>query len=285
MIDLGDPLPIETIEVTDAAGALANAGAMTLAVTLPDGSTASPGFTNPSTGRYVPNAYVTVQAGRHVARWVGSGLNASTYTEAFDVRPADTGAIISLADAKKHLNKSGSVVTDDEELRGMIDAATDIVESDPDVGLGVVIRRTIGPRAVAAASTCDLYLPVGPVISLTSLVPEAGGAALTVADLTVDSYGHVYRTLGGPLGYSSRWIATWVAGINPTPASAIFAAKVLIKHMWDTQMGGRTGNAQIIGAGPEEYTQLSSGYLIPNRAATALRAARARTGWLYAAVG
>jgi hypothetical protein len=266
-------------------GVLANAGAMTLTVTLWDGTVVIPGFTNPSAGLYVPGTYVTVQPGRHTVRWVGTGVNSATYTEAFDVRPADPGGIISLADAKTHLNKSGSVVTDDEELRGMIDAVTDIVENDADVGLGVVVRRTIGPRTVVSANGADLWLPVGPVISLTSLAPEQGGAAATVADLHVDSYGHVYRTAGGPLGYSygGRWTATWVAGVNPILASAIFASKVLLKHMWDTQMGGRSG-PQIIGAGADEFTQLSSGFLVPNRAATALRAARARTGWLYTAV-
>lgn len=284
MIDLGDALPDFAVEIKDVSGVLADPGALALTLTLPDGTAlVSPttiAYTHPSTGKYQVT-YVTTQAGRHVARWVATGANASAYTQEWDVRPADTGGIISLAEAKAHLNKSGSNVTDDEELRAMIDAATDIVESDPDVGLGAVIRRTV-VRVVSGTS--QIWLPVGPVVSLTSLVPQQGGSAVTVSDLTLEPNGKVYRTLGGAIGYSSPWVATWVVGINPIPASAIFASKVLIKHMWDTQMGGRSGNAQIIGAGPEEYTQLPSGFLIPNRAATALRAARARTGWLYIGV-
>jgi hypothetical protein len=87
MIDLGDPLPIQAIEVRDSAGALANSGIMTLTVTLPDGTTASPGFTNAVTGRYVPGAYLTVQSGTHRARWVGTGVNAAAFEEAFYVYP------------------------------------------------------------------------------------------------------------------------------------------------------------------------------------------------------
>jgi len=85
-IDLGDPLPIEAIEVHDAAGQLANAGAMTLTVTLPDGSTATPGFTNPSPGRYSPGVYIPVQSGPIFARWHGTGLNEAADEQAFYVR-------------------------------------------------------------------------------------------------------------------------------------------------------------------------------------------------------
>lgn len=60
---------------------LANAGAMTLTVTLPDGTVATPGFTNPSTGRYVPGVLIASQIGAYVAAWVGTGVNAAAFRE------------------------------------------------------------------------------------------------------------------------------------------------------------------------------------------------------------
>lgn len=89
---VGDPLPIQTVLLYDANGVLANAGAGTLTVRLDDGSTViptpSPGWTNPTTGRYVPNAYLTTASGWHIARWVFTGLNSQTFEESWYVRPA-----------------------------------------------------------------------------------------------------------------------------------------------------------------------------------------------------
>jgi hypothetical protein len=85
MIELGDPLPIQSITVRDATGAPANAGSMTLTVTLENGTTATPGFSNPSPGVYVPGVYETVQPGRHWARWKGTGVNEAAFEQAFYV--------------------------------------------------------------------------------------------------------------------------------------------------------------------------------------------------------
>ena len=81
--DLGDPVAL-SVTVRDAAGALANAGAMTLTVTLPDGTTATPTISNPSTGTYTAT-YVPAVVGRFVARWVSTGANAAAYSEDFTV--------------------------------------------------------------------------------------------------------------------------------------------------------------------------------------------------------
>lgn len=121
MWDLGDTVPL-TIEVTDAAGAPTNAATVTLTITLPDGSVLSPVPSNPAVGRYESDFVPTV-AGLHVVRWVTTGP-AAAWADVVDVRPAAEVSLVSLADAKAHLNKSGSTSVDDEELRPVLVAAT-----------------------------------------------------------------------------------------------------------------------------------------------------------------
>jgi hypothetical protein len=89
VIDLGDPLPIQAIEVRDEDGDLANAGTMTLTVTLPDGTPDPHTFTNPTVGRYEPDVYLAdVQPGVYWVRWVGTGLHSASFEQAFYVHSA-----------------------------------------------------------------------------------------------------------------------------------------------------------------------------------------------------
>ncbi len=96
-----------SILIRDAAGQPANAGAVTLTITLPDGTTVTPGPIASTTPGVYDYDYVTVQAGRHGVRWVATGANAAAFTDAFDVQPADGSPWISLADVKDHLKRSG----------------------------------------------------------------------------------------------------------------------------------------------------------------------------------
>jgi hypothetical protein len=102
MVDLGDVVPL-TVQIRDANGVLANATAVTLTITLPDGTTISPAPANPSVGLYQVD-YVTVMEGRHIVRWVATGNNASAYTDSFDVRPVNPPLILSLSAAKAAIN-------------------------------------------------------------------------------------------------------------------------------------------------------------------------------------
>ena len=143
MWDLGDTVPL-TIEVTDAAGAPTNAATVTLTITLPDGSVLSPAPSNPAVGRYEYDLVPTA-AGLHVVRWVTTGP-AAAWADVIDVRPAAEVSLVSLADAKQHLNKSGSTSVDDEELRPVLVAATQRVArhltGDP---AGLATRTAVSP--------------------------------------------------------------------------------------------------------------------------------------------
>lgn len=81
--DLGDPVGL-SVNIRDTAGALANAGAVTLTITLPDGTTASPTVTNSATGTYTAT-YTPAAAGRFAVKWLATGTNASAFADDFTV--------------------------------------------------------------------------------------------------------------------------------------------------------------------------------------------------------
>lgn len=254
--DLGAVVPLGTT-VRDAAGALANAGAMALTITLPDQSTVivSP-VTPSSTGTYAHD-YPTVQAGRHVVRWVASGLNAGAYTDSFDVREAAPPAILSLSDAKAHLNIASSA--HDDELRGWIEAVTAAVE----VFTGpVVVRTVVEDHDACGAASLALRQP--PVLSLTSVSPVlTGGVTYLVSGLDATSAG-IVRSLDGSLLYGPLRV-TYTAGRRIVPAAITAAAKIILQHLWRTQQG--PGRPQ---RGVDDFDVTEPipglGYAIPNRA-------------------
>ena len=88
--DLGDAVTL-AIQVRDVNGTLANASAVTLTITLPDGTTTTPSVTNPTTGNYTAT-YAPTTAGRYLARWVATGTNASAFADDFEVMAAASAA-------------------------------------------------------------------------------------------------------------------------------------------------------------------------------------------------
>lgn len=255
--DLGAVVPLGTT-VRDSAGALANAGAVALTVTLPDATTVAVSPVAPtSTGLYAYD-YPSTQAGRHTVRWVATGVNAGAYTDSFDVRESAPPAILSLADAKKHLNKT--TTTDDDEIRSWVESITAGIE-----GLcGPVVVRTVVERHEGRRVPV-ICLRQTPILSLTSVVAIlAGGTTYTVADLDVDATtGVVQRLDGGTLTGPLR--VTYTAGRRIVPAAISSAARIILQHLWRTQQG--PGRPQL-GTGDFDVTEpiAGFGYAIPNRA-------------------
>ena len=264
MIDLGDVHRI-TVAVRDPAGTLADPDTATLTVSLPDGTTASPVVSLPpaETGVLVVD-YATTQAGRHAFRLVTTGP-ATAYSDVFDVRPADPGFIVSLADAKAHLNIPVSRTTDDEELRSAIEATTVVVERYAGAVLRASHTQTFdgGREAVVLAHT-----PVMAVASVTE-----SGAAVQASGYGLDGDSGVLVRLGG--GFRSCWRAgaanvtvAYTAGRLVIPANISRAALIILKHMWETQRasgGGRPGLSEEV-AGPATYMANPSAYTVPYRA-------------------
>ena len=132
--DIADSVPIAW-DVRDASGTLVNASTAVLTVTLPDGTTATPTVPAPSvTGQYRVT-YVPALEGRYEWRAVTTVPNTS-YQDVFVVRGVVSPALLSLADAKAHLNIT--TTTYDDELREYLEAATEIVESY----VGPVVTRS-----------------------------------------------------------------------------------------------------------------------------------------------
>lgn len=247
--DFGDVVPLR-VTVRDANGDPAAAGAVSITVTLPDQTTAAPTVTTPSTGVYLAQ-YQPTQAGRHAVTYVATGANASAYTDVFDVRPATSTNLLSLEDARATLNLSAT--TDDEELRSYIEAVTSLIEAR----IGPVVPRTV---VETVSGRNYLLLSETPVVSVTSIAgiyPDS--TTLSLVDLTTDS-------ATGTIGYLSRaalggtYTVTYVAGrTGIIPPRITQAARVLLKHLWSTQRGGRPTTTA---SDADGYAQA---YSMPNR--------------------
>ncbi|WP_309095269.1 hypothetical protein [Streptomyces sp.] len=251
-----------TAECRDPDGTLTDATTAAVTITLPDGTTATPPVTNPpaTTGKYVAD-YVTAQPGRHTIRWLFTGP-AYAYTDVLDVRPEQPPAILSLRDAKKHLNLSLTDTSEDDEVRDWINATTTAVE----FFIGPVAVRTVTEdHAVSVAESLALRRP--PVLAVTAVEPLLnGGSSYDVDDLNVDGpVGIVSRKDGGLLRGPLR--VTYSAGRRIVAENISGAARIILQHLWATQRPTRGGG---LPGARDDFSVTEPipglGYAIPNRA-------------------
>lgn len=235
--DLGELVPL-SVTIRDAAGTPANATSVTATITLPDGTTASSGAVAPTTQGVYDYDYATVQAGRHAVRWVATGANAGAYTDVFEVLPAATVQLISLADAKKHLNIPATKTDDDAEVADFIRSVTAVIERH----VGAVARTAW--TETHDGGHHEVALRHYPVLSVTSVT--VSGTVLTPSDYTLSPLSGVlartsgYSALSFPPGRANVVVAL-VAGTVATAPNVAQAVKIILKHMWETQRsaGGR----------------------------------------------
>jgi hypothetical protein len=233
--DLGDVLPF-ALTVKDAAGALANATSVTLAITR-DG-VAEPGspftVTPTSTGLYDKD-YAAPAAGHYVGRWVATGTNACAYVQVFDVEAADPGYLFSLARAKQHLNITST--TSDEELREWMSATTRIIER---LAGPVLVRTVTDERHDGGGSLWLRHPPVltdAAGLAAVTVTPWlTSGTTYAVADLRVSPSGRVERRDGGAFT-GGPFAVTYQAGRRVIPANISGAGLVVLKGLWETQRG------------------------------------------------
>jgi hypothetical protein len=259
VFDLGDTWTLTaTARLADVA---TDASAVVLTVTLPDGTTATPSTTDTGTGTYSAT-YTPATAGRYTARWLFTFAGGATdaYTDELNVRPSATGALFSLAEAKAHLNIT--TTTDDEELRSWIGATTRVVENK----VGPCARQTVSQRV---GNGPVWWLRRYPVLSLTSVTAAlTGGTAVTTAELAFDAdTGRVERLDGLALA-GGPWTIAYVAGRAVLPENVESAAKIILKHLWETQRGGTAGFAM----GPDDVMVPGFPWAVPKRAVELLEA-------------
>lgn len=237
MADLGDTLRFKS-DLTDGSGALVNATGVTLTITLPDGTTATPSVTNPPTvtGKYVVDYPTTAlsPSGLYRGQWLFTMAGGATtsYVETFDVG----ASLVTVDEAVAHLRAAGVITSESdlEQLQWLCFVATDAVERD----LGrVAVRRTIVESHNGVGDS--IILRKTPVLSLTSLAE--GGVIVS------PTYGYVLQILADGGGIVLRgsqqvpqpywWgrqnvVVTYVAGYNDPPRILRKVALNAVQGMW-----------------------------------------------------
>ncbi len=260
---LGQQVVLAT-SVTDLTGTPTNA-TMSLTVTKPDGSTLVSGvgltISNPATGSYTCNV-VANQAGTWMYVWTASGAAVGVDDGQYDVL-AITRRIVSLADAKLHLNKNNTA--DDVEIQDFIDAAQ------------AVVTREVGD--VVPTSYTE-FLPIDgfrvtlsrrPILSVTSVYLYSGSNTPTLLDPTgyqlYPTTGILERASGGvPIPWVGQDVSvTYLAGVaGAVPSNIRLATLELVAHLWRNSQQGR--NRRVRGTGPEDdMAAVGLGFSLPNR--------------------
>lgn len=262
MWDLGDTVPLTT-EITGADGELISATGVVCTIALPDGTTATPAVANPSVGRYTVN-YVPTIPGRHAERWTSTSP-ATARSDIFDVRTADPGYIVSLADAKVHLNLAAASTRDDEELRAFIEACTGVVTN---LTGEAVSRRVVVETRTFDRCTYRFALHTIPVISLTAVTDLNGSTTWDVARLHVNTTTGVVSTLDGGSPLHGLVQLTYLAGYQVVPAVYTRAALMVLRHLWSTQRASLSlgGPRRTQLGGMEDNTMMIGGYSVPRAA-------------------
>lgn len=273
--DVGDKV---TVTTTVLVASVPTDATVAVTVTAPDGTTTQPAVTHPGTGQYAADV-IPALAGNYLVHWVASGTAIGVDEYEFYVQPPGF-RLVSLPDAKAHLNKTTVFTGDDNELRGFIDVATDIIEGI----IGPVVNRTI--VEYANGGTSEIYLRYWPVVSVTSIVETwPGGPNYTLTQETDLGIGQGvgYDFTFNPNTASvvrriNNWSYQFPPGINnvkityvggrrqPWQAAIRMAALEEISYLWrSTQTGRGAGRAAQHGTGVEEVLATTSMGAIPVR--------------------
>lgn len=241
-IDLGDPIPGLGILVSGTTGAAASAAAVVLTLTLPDGTTVTPTVANPATGLYSA-VHTTTQAGRYVARWVATGITGGApreeHEQVFSVLPPGR-VLVSLAEAKAHLNLPATSTQHDGEVEAFVEAITDAVETHLGRPLRPVTtttaftsvgRELLLNRVPCACTAC------APFRYLTVASVTEDGRALTSSDWQLDAEAGILRR-----GQYGTWswltmrvrgvVVVYSAGYTVTPPWARLAILRGLENAW-----------------------------------------------------
>lgn len=236
MLDLGDTVHIGGT-CRDAAGSPTNAATVQLTVRLPDGTDQVVAVTNPPavTGEYGVD-YVPATAGLY-RWWLRTTIPGTALTGSFDVRDPFPPVLISIAAAKEHLNIVGAA--HDEELRGFVEAVTEVLEDH--VGR-VLVRRAFTEYRHVDRHVDRLALGRVPALSLTSVARvDATQTWSTTTDLHLDGESGVVTVRTGRPPLQGHLQIGYVAGLESPPARYTLAARAMVAGLWEfSQRAGRS---------------------------------------------
>jgi len=248
---LGQPVTIGPITVqqrnTDGTYTLVDAGTFTTVVYLAaaDGTWTTTGTysapTHISLGKYqqdIPVTDLTV-IGHYQYVVTTTGTGAGVVVGDFDVYDPKRTAVLSLQDAKDHLNIPQTVTANDAELASWI--AT-IESSLKAMTGGPIVNRTVTERAELDRSGQILMLAQTPVVTVTSITSLTTGQTVDLSGgLDIDPAAGIVRSkIGWP--FASTWppvvtvvyVAGWGTAVPPAFNSA---ARIILAHLWSTQRG------------------------------------------------
>jgi hypothetical protein len=172
--DVGDAPTLSTT-VTDVAGTPTDA-TMALAVTKPDGTTASPSITHGGTGVYT--AVVTVdQAGTWFYTWTASGAVVAVDAGQFAVVSPRPLAYATVTDLRSWLRLTDASVSLDSELADSLEAASRDIDDDTDRRFWLdqtASARTFNPRSRIISTNEGDRFTVDDIGSAAGIVVEVG---------------------------------------------------------------------------------------------------------------
>lgn len=255
MIDLGDVVSL-AVEITDASGNLADATAVAVTITKPDGVSDSVTPTHPSTGRY-EISYTPTEVGHYLVKWVASGANKTAFTDSFTV--ASSSALISLAEARAFLNLVSR--GDDEELRDFVQIATAAASEYCKVAFE--LATFVEAHDIRPGQT-SVILRNPRALSITLV--EVLGVPLGTDEYRLNPTGEIVQRISGtaftpfPSGLGAV-VVEYASGLAAAQLPlARQAVREMLRHLWQTQRGSK-GN----GLPLADDWQSGTGYTFPNR--------------------
>lgn len=265
MYNLGQLVRITTT-VKDANGALVTNATVSAAVTKPDATTAVPSVTSNGDGTYYADI-LGDQSGFWLYTFTATGTASGVDAGQFVVR-IPGARIVSLGEAKRHLDKLGGRTADDEEITDMIDMATVLLEPI----VGVMVPRNIVELHDGVHYDRPIYLRRGPVLSIVSIVEhysDGTSYTLTTNDYLADvRIKRIQRVSAGfvpfpwPVGLINI-TTTHQAGRNPIPQNIRTGAVELVGNLWRTTQQRSAGQRPGVPSGAVDV--IPSTYAIPRR--------------------
>lgn len=232
-MDLGDTLPFRSDlydKPAEQGGILTNASAVTLTITLPDGTTVSPAITNPPavTGKYFYDHATALASlpGRYTGQWLFtfSGGTAG-FVQTFDVG----STLVTVGEAQSQLRSVGIITSasDLEQLQWLCLVATEAVERD----LGRAFsRRTV--VEIHNGGGGALILRVTPAVAITSVVES--GVTSSVTDYVLDATTGLLHKSWGRFSGRQNVTVTYTAGYTDPPRVVRMVALLMVQQMWQS---------------------------------------------------
>ena len=283
--DVGDRV---TVSTTVTVANVPTDTTMAITVTKPDDSAGSTvaGVIHAGVGQYTADIDPDIP-GNWLYRWAGTGAVKAAQEGQFYVQPAGF-RIVSLTDAKNHINKSGTYTGDDNELLGFIEVAGELV----DMFAGPCIHRTV--TEYHSGGTPQIFLTQWPVLSITSVIEtwpngprytlnqqsDIGQGSSTGYDYTfnVEDASLTRRvnfgTYAFPPGIDNVKV-TYIQGRpQPWPARIRMGALDEVSFLWRTSQTGR-GAGRPAGVAAEPTVDVAGYGAVPVRVVQLLSSAKA----------